>query len=196
MKYLRLVATTIALVAMLASLAAVQPRLLGPVERVSYSAVSSAESDMCPPAAHCAPPQSEQEFTNLFTYILAIPDDILKKGDQATNEWIRKHPRRGGASSAPGDNARRAFFDDRPAAVNVYRCTLAIAALFITVALPATKILKLKREIEAFGGVIEAVRHVLGGTFAVEKTRALLLAGRALISELLGIGAVQLFCFS
>ena len=160
--------------------------------QATYSLTSSPGST-CTPAPHCAPGSSEQSFVDFFNYIMNIPDTILQQGDNATENWIKQHPRRG---NPYGNASYSAFHMSRPDVSSPYRCTLAVSALLVTTALPALKIIKIKRYVESVGGVVEAARLVVGASSATEKAAEVLKALKGLIGELLGITAVSQFCFN
>jgi hypothetical protein len=109
-----------------------------------------------------------------------IPEAVLAAGDTATQEWLRaNHPELLTASRA-----------------DVVGCAGAIAWLIASTAIPAAKILKIKRLIDSLGGVSKAVRLFWGASFKWEKIQALGGAAAALGAELLGIAAVKQKCFS
>lgn len=187
----RMLTSTCLTVALLASICLANIANADPIrlQLTGMNTLEAAPGTPCSPAAHCAPAQSSQALTRFFTYILNIPDTVLQQGDAATDQWIRSHPRGGGANAV-------VFHSPTPSAANPYRCTLAVGALLVTTALPALKILKLKRYIEAIGGVAQTVRLVIGATSAAEKSRAVLVALGGLIAELTGIATVNQYCFS
>lgn len=109
-----------------------------------------------------------------------IPDSVLAAGDAATHEWLREnHPELLSGSRA-----------------DILGCAGAIAWLIASTAIPAAKILKIKRLINSLGGVSKAVQLFWGATFKWEKIQALGGAAAALGAELLGIAAVKQKCFS
>jgi hypothetical protein len=109
-----------------------------------------------------------------------IPEEVLLAGDIALREWLAtEHP-----GLATGSRA------------DLLGCAGAIAWLIASTAIPAAKILKIKRLINSLGGVSKAVRLFWGASFSWEKIRALGGAAAALGAELLGIGAVKQKCFS
>lgn len=115
-----------------------------------------------------------------LTLIEQIPDSVLVAGDAATHEWLREnHPELLSGSRA-----------------DILGCAGAIAWLIASTAIPAAKILKIKRLINSLGGVSKAVQLFWGASFKWEKIQALGGAAAALGAELLGIAAVKQKCFS
>jgi hypothetical protein len=109
-----------------------------------------------------------------------IPETVLVAGDTATQQWLRaNHPELLTASRA-----------------DLVGCAGAIAWLIASTAIPAAKILKIKRLIDSLGGVSKAVRLFWGASFNWEQIHALGSAAAALGAELLGITAVKQKRFS
>lgn len=109
-----------------------------------------------------------------------IPDYVLLSGDVALQGWVAtNHP-----EMLRGTRA------------DIVGCAGAIAWLIASTAIPAAKILKIKRLIETLGGVSKAVRIFWGASFSHEKLKALGGVAGALAAELLGITSVQQKCFS
>lgn len=115
-----------------------------------------------------------------LAFISSIPEAVLVAGDDALQEWLR-------ANHSELITASRA---------DIVGCAGAIAWLIASTAIPAAKILKIKRLINSLGGVSKAVRLFWGASFSWEKIRALGGAAAALGAELLGIAAVKQKCFS
>ncbi|NII42553.1 hypothetical protein E9228_003222 [Curtobacterium flaccumfaciens] len=112
--------------------------------------------------------------------ISEIPDSVLLAGDAAVQSWMAgNHP----------DLIRGTRAD-------IVGCAGAIAWLIASTAIPAAKVLKIKRLINGLGGVAKAVQLFWGASFKWEKIQALGGAAAALGAELLGIAAVQQKCFS
>ena len=109
-----------------------------------------------------------------------IPEAVLVAGDAAMQDWVREHHPELVTSSR----------------ADVLGCAGAIAWLIASTAIPAAKILKIKRLINSLGGVSKAVRLFWGASFAWEKIKALGGAAAALGAELLGVAAVRQKCFS
>lgn len=115
-----------------------------------------------------------------LSLINEIPEGVLLAGDVALSDWIAtNHP-----ELLTGTRA------------DVVGCAGAIAWLIASTAIPAAKILKIKKLIDGLGGVAKAVQLFWGASFKWEKIQALGGAAAALGAELLGIAAVQQKCFS
>ncbi|GAB1312528.1 hypothetical protein MFIFM68171_02738 [Madurella fahalii] len=77
----------------------------------------------------------------------------------------------------------------------ITKCVAAIVQLLATTAVPAAKLLRIKKYIKALGGTKEAVKLLLGATTRAEKLRV---GGEILVNlsaELLGISTVKTHCF-
>ena len=82
-----------------------------------------------------------------------------------------------------------------PSIWDIVKCAAAITELLAGTAVPALKLLRIKRCISALGGAGRAVRLLLGATTRAEKLRA---GGQVLldlVDELLGISGVVEACF-
>lgn len=109
-----------------------------------------------------------------------IPASVLLAGDAALQDWmVVNHPEL-----------------LRSARADIVGCAGAIAWLIASTAIPAAKILKIKKLIDGLGGVTKAVRLFWGASFKWEKIQALGGAAAALGAEFLGIAAVKQKCFS
>ncbi|WP_146081684.1 hypothetical protein [Clavibacter michiganensis] len=68
--------------------------------------------------------------------------------------------------------------------------------VFVSTAIPAAKILRVKRLIDELGGVARAVQILWGASFSYEKLQVVGGAALALAGELLGITSIRTECFS
>ncbi|KAK4169787.1 hypothetical protein QBC43DRAFT_283346 [Cladorrhinum sp. PSN259] len=140
----------------------------------------------------------------LFGEIEAIPDEVLEKGDEALHEWLVANGDR-----APDEKLKRDTLDSdeslsifergelaaRASIWKIAKCVAAIVQLLATTAVPAAKLLRIKKYIKALGGTKEAVKLLLGATTKAEKLKA---GGEILVNlsaELLGISSVKNNCF-
>ena len=103
-----------------------------------------------------------------------IPDELLETGThEEISQFCREH---GTALNIYNDNIGEteyvvvSSFGKKDAG----KCALAIGQLIVTVGLPATKIVKIKKYIKALGGVWEAAKLLAGATTASEKTAGIL----------------------
>ncbi|KAJ6784056.1 hypothetical protein PWT90_00343 [Aphanocladium album] len=130
-----------------------------------------------------------------FNAITSIPDDVLAEGDDAVNKWLVDNNYRSAgvqlaadADDAVVDLEARGFWE-------VTKCVGSIMWAIGSTAIPVAKIARIKKYIEALGGVKKAVQLMLGATSKAEKLKA---GGQALVNlsaELLGIAAVKSNCF-
>lgn len=123
-----------------------------------------------------------------LNYLMSIPDSILLEGDAALHQWTAQNPPAGPVTGVPGDQVGTN--------ANVFLCTGAIAAAIAGVALPAAKILKIKKLMNELGGVTEAVQLMWGASFSYEKMAAAGGAFGALAAEFVGIAGIQQECFN
>jgi hypothetical protein len=169
-------------VTMVAAATALAGTGLRPVESPT-SLVAQVEQSGCF-ADRCAPPETRGDWQDLFAYILQIPDDVLLKGDAATDQWVKANPRSGGgAQQASATEA------------DAVKCVAAIGAILVGVLVPAAKLLKIKKLIKELGGAAQAARLLVGAGTAAEKTEAIAIALGSLVGELTGISGVAENCF-
>jgi hypothetical protein len=150
---------------------------------------------------------------HLLAEIDEIPDEILAKGDEALHQWLVEHGHRKGSEKLKRD-ADAGPFDAEPSedAENISiiergelmarasiwkitKCVASIVQLLATTAVPAAKLLRIKKYINALGGTKQAVKLLLGATSRAEKLRV---GGEILVNlsaELLGISTVKNNCF-
>ncbi|XWW98012.1 hypothetical protein V2A60_006008 [Cordyceps javanica] len=134
-----------------------------------------------------------------FGAIASIPDDVLAAGDEAANKWFVENNYRSGAVelAADADDADAAAVTDLEARGfwQVTKCVGSVMWAIGSTAIPVAKIARIKKYIEALGGVKKAVQLMLGATSKAEKLKA---GGQALVNlsaELLGIAGVKANCF-
>ncbi|MEW6926548.1 hypothetical protein QEV13_06920 [Trueperella pyogenes] len=113
----------------------------------------------------------------LLGYYDSIPNDILAQGEEAVKAWQEDHP-------IP--MVRASFWG----------CLGSVAWAIGSNVVSVAKIAKIKKYMQALGGVKEAVRLMWGASFKLEKMKA---AGGALAglgAEILGIKGVKDQCLS
>ncbi|KAL2022941.1 hypothetical protein VTK56DRAFT_4156 [Thermocarpiscus australiensis] len=142
----------------------------------------------------------------LFGQIQQIPDEILAQGDEALHKWLVEHGFRAGDAKLKRDTEddvgvdglsllERGELAARASIWKIAKCVAAIVQLLATTAVPAAKLLRIKKYIEALGGTEQAVKLLLGATTRAEKLKA---GGEILVNlsaELLGISSVKNNCF-
>lgn len=125
-------------------------------------------------------PDAITELNETFAAILAIPDGVLKDGNDATTAWLTTNGYRGG------------FHPD--SFWHKTECALAIIAFlgsnFVTVA----KVIKIKRYIKSLGSVAEAVELMLKCSTTEEMLREGGTALVNLVAEIVGIPEVWNHC--
>ena len=137
----------------------------------------------------------------LLDEILSIPDEVLLKGDKATDEWLAENPFSDPDLIIENALSQRDIQDEegvileRGLIPKAIKCAAAIADLLIGHIVPASKILKIKKLIKAVGGVKKAVKLLLK---AKTKAQIIKLGGSALwnlYKEISGIASVKRNCF-
>ncbi len=140
----------------------------------------------------------------LLAAIEEIPDDILQKGDEALHQWLVEHGHRAGNEKLKRDDSseaeslsllKRGELAARASLWKIAKCVAAIVQLLGTTAIPAAKLLRIKKYIKALGGTKEAVKLLLGATTQAERLKVGGQALVALAAELLGISTVKNNCF-
>ncbi|KAL2126399.1 hypothetical protein VTI74DRAFT_977 [Chaetomium olivicolor] len=146
----------------------------------------------------------------LLSEIEEIPDEVLEKGDEALHKWLVDHGIRAGGEKLKRDEdagapseaelqnlslIERGELIARASWWKIAKCVAAIVQLLATTAIPAAKLLRIKKYIKALGGTKQAVKLLLGATTKAEKLKAGGQALVALAAELLGISTVKNNCF-
>ena len=140
----------------------------------------------------------------LLAEIDEIPDDVLEKGDEALHQWLVEHGHRAGNEKLKRDDnseaenlslLERGELAARASLWKIAKCVAAIVQLLGTTAIPAAKLLRIKKYIKALGGTKKAVELLLKATTRAEKLKVGGQALVALAAELLGISTVKNNCF-
>ncbi|MFC0524663.1 hypothetical protein ACFFGV_13885 [Pontibacillus salicampi] len=138
-----------------------------------------------------------EQLLPLLEAIEEIPDDMLARGDA---EEINNYFAEKGIETNVVKNARNVTAQDAIIAGStsskgygtqgVWGCSLAIAEIIALNALPIAKITKIKKYIDALGGIKETAKLLVGATTVGEKTAAF----SALVAELSGFTKVRNKC--
>ena len=94
--------------------------------------------------------QVSGSLEHVFDIISQIPDAVLKEGDDAKNAWLDAHGHRPSKRDVVAVEARE--LEERNI-WDVAKCAGAIAAFIASNAIGAAKLLRIKKYIEALGGV-------------------------------------------
>ncbi|KAK3952710.1 hypothetical protein QBC32DRAFT_313713 [Pseudoneurospora amorphoporcata] len=163
-------------------------------------------------------PAFTSSLDELFNLLDSIPDSVLESGDDALNQWFIDNDLRDPTAPllidtnpdvtpdldsldnldiliSDSDLAERGVVVARATAWKIAKCVASIVQLIATTAVPAAKLLKIKKYIKALGGVQESVKLMLGATTKAEKLKV---GGTALVylsAEILGISSVKAACF-
>lgn len=147
---------------------------------VSVSAASAETSDV-------------QEVADGLELIMQIPDEVLAQGDAATHSWLKAN--RGEASAQSiGSVVRNDGGVSTLGWGDAAGCAAAIGGIALGVAVPAVKLLRIKKDIKAIGGVWESAKLLVGAGTAAEKGEAVVTALGSLVAELTGVAGVAEAC--
>lgn len=139
-----------------------------------------------------------------FSIIDSIPDEVLEKGDDATDKWLIAHGHRTPNSKKTPPTLRRDPIQNREAGSiadlversfwSVARCVGAITAFIASNAVGAAKLLRIKKYIKALGGIRKSAKLLLKASNNQERLKEggealLLLAG-----EILGTSSIANNC--
>lgn len=148
-------------------------------------------------------------LSHVFSTIENIPDDVLAAGDEALDDWlVAQGIREPGATLKRAvepivneDDSHstavweRAVIEARVSWWKVTKCVASIVQMLATAAIPAGKLLRIKKLISDLGGTKSAVELMLKATSKAEKLKV---GGQALVdlsAEFLGISVVKSNCF-
>lgn len=123
-------------------------------------------------ASDTLPFVSEQDAADYLHLIESIPDEVITQGDEAVAEWLAVR-----TAAMP-----RASF---------WGCAWALA----TVAIPAAKILKMRKAIKALGGARKAAQRLGELGWSVEAARHAGGAVWTLVEVISGVADVRSQCF-
>jgi hypothetical protein len=138
-----------------------------------------------------------------FDAIESIPENVLLAGDDETNVWLIANGfREAGTevvtrSEVPSADwlHERAVAAAQASIIKIAKCVAAVAELIISTAVPAAKILRIKKLIDRLGGTRKAVELLLKATSRSERLK---IGGQILldlVDELSGIKNVREKCF-
>lgn len=134
-----------------------------------------------------------QEVADGLEQIMQIPDEVLAQGDAATHSWLKAN--RGEASARSINSAvRNAGGVSTLGWGDAAGCAAAIGGIVLGVAVPAVKLLRIKKDIKAIGGVWESAKLLVGAGTAAEKGEAVVTALGSLVAELTGVAGVAEAC--
>ncbi len=115
-----------------------------------------------------------------------IPEEVIEGGDPAVQDWVRDHY----PSATENDSLVRTM-----GPWQVAKCTGAILVAIGSAAVPAAKLLKLKRFISEVGGVRKAAALLIKVARREEQLAELGPVISSLGAEILGITAIRENCF-
>ncbi|KAI9697656.1 MAG: hypothetical protein M1836_004606 [Candelina mexicana] len=135
------------------------------------------------------------QLEKTFGVIADIPDDVLAKGDDATDKWLVAHGHRPTPKSKRDvliptrdlEIEDRNFWD-------VAKCVGAISAFIASNAIGAAKLLRIKKYIEALGGIKASAELLLKASTTAERLKEGGEALALLAGEILGTSMVANNC--
>lgn len=154
---------------------------------LGISAPVSAATTMPPEKQSVAvdPTNEKQQMEELLGVIDQIPNSVLLQGEKETHQWIEKQLSPEIISIGGQVVAQPASF---------LSCSSFIIGLIAGHALPIAKIMKIKKYMNALGGVKEAIQLMWGASFNYEKMQALGGALGLLAAELAGVAGIKQSC--
>ncbi|EGY16220.1 hypothetical protein VD0002_g2526 [Verticillium dahliae] len=154
--------------------------------------------------------ETELALELALTEIFSIPDEVLLKGDDATNAWLIENGFRDGDKSvkeerddgapisARSEDTSLAILErsdlEARGPLAVARCIYAITKTIATTFIPAAKLLRIKKYLKKLGGVRKTVLLLVR---AKTKKQRLRIGGTALVNlanELFGIQSIKRAC--
>jgi hypothetical protein len=157
-------------------------------------------------------------LTALLAQIEDIPDEVLEQGDEALNKWLIDN-----GFTVPGEQKRDVeeaadegsldFFDaglegseeeaesglvargQLEARRNKLKCALAVGKAIVSNAIPAAKLLRIKKYIKALGGVTKTVKLIFKGKNKAQWIKAGGQTLYKLVQEILNIKEIKKHCF-
>jgi hypothetical protein len=130
----------------------------------------------------------EQELKHLeegLQTIEDIPSEVIDQGEAAVQEWVAQHHP---STVGPGGVKAEGYWE-------VSKCVGAILLAIGSAAIPAAKLLKLKKFIEKVGSVREAAFLLIRIAKGEEKIEELGSVLGALAGEIIGITSIRENCF-
>lgn len=142
--------------------------------------------------AHSSSSLNQEKINEIEPFLEAIesiPDTLLEEGDpNKINQYFRDR-----------GIITRVYNEERGERVRskrgVFMCTAAIAAVFVTTAIPVAKIGRIKRYIKSLGGLSEAVPLIIFASSSAERFRAAEDSLKALIALIFEIDAIREHCY-
>ncbi|KAG7142829.1 hypothetical protein HYQ45_000922 [Verticillium longisporum] len=154
--------------------------------------------------------ETELALELALTEIFSIPDEVLLKGDDATNAWLIENGFRDGDKdvkeerddgtpiSARSEDTSLAILErsdlEARGPLAVARCVYAITKAIATTFIPAAKYLRIKKYLKKLGGVRKTVLLLVRAKTRKQRLR---IGGTALVNvanELFGIQSIKRAC--
>jgi hypothetical protein len=130
------------------------------------------------------------EIEKVFGAIAEVPYEVLEKGDEETDKWMKEHgyrPTKDKREILDRDLEDRGFWD-------VAKCVGAISAFIASNAIGAAKLLRIKKYIEALGGIKKSAELLLKASTTAERLKEGGEALALLAGEILGTSLIANNC--
>ncbi|KAK0616430.1 hypothetical protein B0T14DRAFT_497676 [Immersiella caudata] len=130
----------------------------------------------------------------------SVPYDVLNAGEEAADDWLVAHGLRqpGGVTARSTDVAISQVEERAVAAtaglLDIIACALAVGELILTTAIPVTKLLAVKKAIDALGGIRKAAELLLKSKDAQDALKRGGEALKEIFEALLGFKDVKKAC--
>jgi hypothetical protein len=133
------------------------------------------------------------ELENIFSVFNQIPESVLNSGDKAASEWLEKN-----SNSSAGPFAALGSFEASTMAfsfggVELLPCIFAITKALAEGAIPALKVLRIKKIISSLGGIRTAVKLLI--KTCRRQTEGVPELVKELLDLVFGIGDIMSKCF-
>lgn len=181
---IRLIATSVIFSLAIAPLSA--PSAFASEESITPSAAANTVEPVSPEGNLNPELEAEaQQMESGLNYVMSIPEEVLQQGDAATQQWLRDNP-----INPAAQEGRVTTY------ASVLGCSGAILGMLGGNLVGAAKILKIRKYIDALGGVKDAVQLMWGASFSYEKMMAAGGALGSLAAELTGVASIKAACFN
>ena len=137
-------------------------------------------------------PSSANSLENFFAIIENIPTPVLEAGDVALSEYLATTP---AANLEKTESVQAREVAAQAGIIDDLKCAASIAELIISTVVPAARLLRIKKYIEALGGSGKVIKILIKLKKGEKVGSAEVLdAAKKLIKEITGIDDIQKKC--